>query len=270
MLPGFGRREIFTAQARTGYARMQAYSRSLAALSGHRANAIFEARRITEETAERVDDPGLRSLPEWKQCRFDAYLAQALMLALLGDRPTARRLLDEARGLDPEQAEKEPRYFYARGKAEAALPDRIDRLRRSVDLADRFDVALFDLAWASDIEWRRSEDLKPLRTSFVLDRYDKLRTSFVLDRYDEVTKVNPSNVQAWANAGYLQWMIGDPAAARDAYARGLEYKEITRQTVVSELRFGLARVGRRPESSKRLIDTAYRQYLRSSPKASMC
>ena len=74
---------------------------------------------------------------------------------------------------------------------------------------------------------------------------------FVLDRYEEVIEVNPSNIQAWANTGYLHWMIGNTAAAREAYARGLEYKEIARQTVVSELRFGLARICAEEGESRR-------------------
>ena len=110
-----GRREIFAAQARAGYARMEAYSRSLAALSGHRANSIFAARRMAEEAAKGADDPRLRDLPEWKECRFESYLAQALALALLGDRKAARPLLDEARGLDPARAGDKSSLFLCTG-----------------------------------------------------------------------------------------------------------------------------------------------------------
>ncbi len=85
---------------------------------------------------------------------------------------------------------------------------------------------------------------------------------FVLDRYEEVIEVNPSNIQAWANTGYLHWMIGNTAAARKAYARRFEYKEIARQTVVSELRFGLARIC--AEEAK--LAEAYRYCLQATPE----
>jgi hypothetical protein len=64
---------------------------------------------------------------------------------------------------------------------------------------------------------------------------------------------------AWANVGYMHWLLEEFGRARDAYERGRQYKEIKRETFVAQLDYGLARIaGEGPDA--RFAD-AYRHYL---------
>jgi hypothetical protein len=63
--------------------------------------------------------------------------------------------------------------------------------------------------------------------------------------------MNPGNVAAYANAGFMLWLLSKPddppddIRRRDVksyYERGRRYKEIKRETFVVEIDFGLARL----------------------------
>jgi FHIPEP family len=245
--PLFGKSEVLFIRVRNGYARMLLHRRPLAEMSGYRVNQIFKARHVCDAAARRLERVP-PDVPDYEDCRFDALVTQALALALLGDLPNACRKLDEARSFNPARADDDPVYLYARGKSEVSPATQLANLQSSIDLADRFHVARFDFAKVIELEWRRHGTLDPTTAESVIARYT------------DVVAINPANLQAWANVGYVHWLLWPGKDKTDrltqasmAYESGLEYKEIARKILVSELRFGLARI----EAEKGRFDLAF-------------
>jgi tetratricopeptide (TPR) repeat protein len=222
-----GRVELMVARAEIGYANALLYRRTLAGLSGHRLNPVFEARSVARRAVARLDDlPD--EVPDHARTRFNALVTLASAHAELGSIGRANLRLEEARQLDPARAEQSPRYLYVRGLVASRRPDQF--LRRAVELDPDFEVAQFRLAIAQEMLWRTRPTLEPN----VAER--------VIAEYDRVLTLNPGNISAWAALGYMYWLLGDLERSRQALERGREYKEIKRETFVAELDYGLARI----------------------------
>ena len=225
--PRLGRVELMVARAEIGYANALLYRRTLAGLSGHRLNPVFEARSVACRAVERLEDlPD--EVPDYRRTLFSALVTHASAHAELGSIGSATARLDEARRLDPARAEQSPRYLYVKGLVASRRPDQF--LRRAVELDPDFEVAQFRLAIAQEMLWRTRPTLEPN----VAER--------VIAEYDRVLTLNPGNISAWAALGYMYWLLGDLERSRQALERGREYKEIKRETFVAELDYGLARI----------------------------
>ena len=59
--------------------------------------------------------------------------------------------------------------------------------------------------------------------------------------YQRTIDLNPGNIGAWANRGYLHWLLEEPEAAAGCYRAGRDYRMIKQETFVAELDYGLAR-----------------------------
>lgn len=121
----------------------------------------------------------------------------------------------------------------------------VPALRNAVERDPRFEIAQFQLAVRSEMVWRTRPSLEPTVARIVVDEYE------------EVLKLNPGNIRAWGNVGYVWWLLGDRKRAHKAYERGREYKQIQRGTDVGALDYGLARVA----AEEGRLEDAYRHYL---------
>jgi tetratricopeptide (TPR) repeat protein len=244
--PRFGRVEIMVAQAEIGYANALLDRHVLAGMAGQRMNPIFEALPVASNARDRLDN--LRDVPGWHETRFDAEVTLAATYALLGSAFEANALLREARRLDPARAEEHPRYLYVKGELETQPKEAVKFLRRAVELAPGFEAAQFRLATRSEMFWRS-------RPTFEVNV-----ALMVTDEYEQVIDLNPGNIAAWANLGYMHWLLRDRDAAQKAFERGREYKEIQRETFVAELDYGLARLA----AERGDFEKAYRAYVEAT------
>jgi FHIPEP family protein len=243
MRPRSAHRQLMCARAEIGYANMLLYRRILAGISGQRLNQIFEARPIAADAVRR-----LRRLPadtpERRESLFDAYVTVALAWLSLGAVEEPERWLDEAKRLDPARCEEDPKYLFASGRAQSHLTSRMNLLRRAVELEPRFEVAQWLLAITHETLWRTRPSL------------ERNVARIVLREYEEVLKINPGNVSAWANRGYVRWLLYDEKAKQE-FENGLEYKAMRPQTFISALDSGLARIA----AEQGDMVTAYKHYV---------
>jgi hypothetical protein len=253
LVPRFGRRDVQIARAKTGYAKVTLFRNILANLSGREATPIFEARRYAREAVKELGR--LRhGVPQRDHSLFQAHLIAALAEHWAGDIEAAQAELEAARDLRPATAEQDELFPFASGCLEPRLHRKTRLLQRAVELHPRFEIAHFELAFNQEQLWRSSDDL------------DNIGAKVVKDGYEHVTTLFPANLSAWANLGYIRWLLWDPKQADgaaeviDAFEGGRRYKEIREEAFVAELDYGLARVF--AEIGK--LDKAYTHYVSAS------
>jgi tetratricopeptide (TPR) repeat protein len=241
-----GRRKVLVSRAEIGYASTLIYRRALAGMSGHRINAIFEARPLLELALTRLERLSYE-IPGTKSVLFDGHVTNTLLSHYLNSSQEAHLALERARSVDPARATRDPAFLFAAGLMEIRPRQALPFLRLAVEEDPRFEVAQFELALKTEHTWRARPELET-----------SIAEKIVADEYMEVLKIDPGNVRAWTNLGYVYWLLGDHGLeAEDALLRGREYKEIRRTTYVAELDHSLARLS--AESND--FESAYKYYL---------
>jgi len=249
-----GRREVMTASAELGLARMLVAAWHLGQLCGIPRKDIYEATEYVDNAIARLD--GLPAdIPEQKTTLFRAHVTLATIRLLLQDHPGAHDALEAAERLMPTRVHQDPDYLFVAGMIE---PDRLLSLRlfgKAIDLEPTMELALFYWAHEYDEIWRRREKLE----SEVAEAVDA--------GYLAVLALNPGNISAWARRGYLGWLLakGDQgeerpgwrAMAISALQTGRQYKEVRRDASVAELDWNMTRL--KAESGK--FAAAYRHYI---------
>jgi tetratricopeptide (TPR) repeat protein len=228
--------DLMVARAETGYANVLLNRRSLAGMSGYRLNPIFESRLVAQRAVDKLH--GLpRDVTGILECLFDAYVVLALSWASIGSLEQARRNLEEVRRLLPTRATIDARFAYAAGVIETRPRSKQLRFQRAVELDPASESAQFALAFETEKLWRTKPELET----------DVAQTT--VDEYERVLTLNPGNIVAWGNLGYVHWLLADGDGkgkrldqARDYFERGRDYKEIKRETYVADIDYGLARV----------------------------
>jgi tetratricopeptide (TPR) repeat protein len=243
--PRAGEALVLLSRAEIGYANMLIYRQLLAGLSGQRLNPVFEARPIARRAVERLRQ--LEGVPHQRRSLFDAYVTLAAVWSSLNSDRRARGWLEEARSLDPARAEEDSHYLFVLGATEPRVLSKLPLFRRASEADPDFEVARFYLALSSESLWRRRPSLEA-----------NVARDFVLTYYDDVTRLNPGNIRAWANMGYVAWLLGDTERAKEAFESGREYKEIKQTTFVAELDYGLARIA--AEADDYDLEDAFKHY----------
>jgi tetratricopeptide (TPR) repeat protein len=236
---GAGRREVMTARAELGLARMLAAEWHLGRLCGIARKDIYEATGFVDHALERIKDLP-EDVPERREVLFRAYVTQATINVLLDDYPGSRKALKSASKLIPTKAREDADYLFAAGMTE---PDQLLSLRlfaQAVALDPAMERALFHKAEKYDKIWRRRDSLES-EVALTVDA-----------AYRDVIALNPGNLQAWGRRGYLGWMLaeGDTKAdsarwrehATSMLRTGRQYKEVRREASVAELDWNLARL----------------------------
>jgi hypothetical protein len=249
--PRFGRRSVQISRAQTGRAKALLFRNVLANLSGREAQRVFEARRIADEAIEELE-----GLPEGVeglvQAKFHASVVSAFAEQWAGDVDAANEKLTEANELWPEHGQA--LFPFVSASVEPRLQRKVRLLRRAVELDPRFEIAHFEIAFNTEQLWRTAEELEPEGGKLVQQAY--------LD----VTGLNPANITAWANLGYVRWLLWNPDKEPDGegvaqpFRDGRRYKEIRQKTFVAELDYGLARVA----AERGKIAEAYEHYINAS------
>jgi hypothetical protein len=253
-----GKIEVLAARAQTGYANTLLYRRILAGMAGSRINPIYEAWPITDRAVKRLEALA-DDVPGRNESLFDAYVARALAFTQMFRGDEAERDLSRARAQAPARAELDPRLLFVNGFLEVDVLTALPRLRRAVEFDDRFETAQFQLAYNLEMLWRLRPDL------------EENVAEMVFDEYENVLRLNPGNVAAWANLGYMHWLLAkpeDPRPAEDgrlahidealnAFASGRQYKEIKHEAFVGELDHGLMRIA----AEQGQFEEAYRRYV---------
>ena len=244
--PSLARAQLMVSRAEIGYANMVLNRRTLAGMSGQRLNSVFEARPVAESALDRLEVLA-DDTPGWTDAWFEANVTLAASHAQLGSTERAGKYLTDAKELDPGRAQTDSRFLHVHGQIVESRRSVVD-LHRAVELDSASDVAQYDLASALEMMWRA-------RTTLERDVADVVR-----DEYERVLTVNPGNISAWGNLGYIDWLLGEPEDLEQAartFERGREYKEIKRETFVSELDYGLARIA----AERGDFNEAYRRYI---------
>ena len=249
--PRFGRRPVQIARAQTGRAKALLFRNVLANLSGREPQRVFEARRLVREA---IDE--LRTLPDGveglTEARFEANVVAAFAEQWSLDFDAAKERLAEAEDLWPEHGQA--LFPFVSAGVEPRLQRKVRLLRRAIELDPRFEIAHFEIAFNLEQLWRTGEELEPEGGKLVQAAY--------LD----VTGMNPANITAWANLGYVRWLMWDPQKNGDAddvaqpFRDGRRYKEIRQKAFVAELDYGLARVA----AERGDIAKAYEHYINAS------
>lgn len=240
-----GRREVLAARAELGYAWMLAAEWHLRLLSGTVPHELYEAVPNIEAAMQRLE-----KTPEDVEDRQDILFRAKVTLATarfyLGDGEGARAALCEAEALRPARTRDDPEFLLAAGLAEVEPVHSLRLMARAAELAPTMERAHFQRAQMYEELWRRRNPLEP----------DVAR--LVLDEYAKVIAVNPGNLAAWANRGFIAWLLADPGSAlpqdgageestwRDiavaSLEAGREYKEVRGEAMVAELDWNLARI----------------------------
>jgi hypothetical protein len=236
LFPRLAKRDAMLARTELGLANTLVARRGLARLSGRRINQIFAARAVAESSLTRLKRLARIGYRGADETLFDARVTLALVLHYLGSDERAEAELERARASLPDRAEENARYLFAAALVEPRTTSALSLLRRAVELSPRFEVAQFERARRTETLWHFRPDL------------ERTVAETVLAEYRNVVRINPGNVQAWSSLGHTRWLLvrdGDERELRKTqrvFERGLEYKEIKRETFVAGLRYSLARV----------------------------
>lgn len=226
--PKAARRQILAGRAQIGYASALINRRILAGMSGHRMNSVYEAKPLLQRTIRSLKRIPSEA-PGQRDTLFAAYSAVALLWHYLGSTRRTEGALDDARRLSPSSCDESAGYLLAAGLAEVSPRRGIPLLRLAVEQDPRSEIAQFKLAEKSEMIWRTRLELEHSSAKLVLEEYEK------------VLRINPGNVRAWANLGYMHWLLQDFRGARQALLRGRDYKNIRPGTYVAGIDLGLAR-----------------------------
>jgi len=249
MFQRFARREVLAAEAQLGYARMLVAEWNLRVLCGVAPKELYEAPRHICEAIKRLQALPA-DIPRRKDALFRAYVTLGLARADLRDSAGAAKALQEAAELQPTDAADSSDFLIA----EAAIAgDPIRSLRlltRAVEHDPKHERAHFMKAQQLDRLWRRRHSLEPL----VADTLD--------EEYAEVIAIDPGNVSAWANRGYVGWLLSSPDPSEEAAPMGrgglrprlgrrrralasldagCRYKEVRGDAMVGELNWNMVR-----------------------------
>ena len=241
--------DLLLARAKIGYANMLLFRGILSTLLGQRLVPIYEARRFANEALREVERlPS--DVPGRHDTRFAARVTLGLLCSRLSDQQQTIRYLAEAEALDPNKSNRDAGYLMA--CSTKALPDLIvyDTLLRASELEPRFEVVKFTKAYHREMLWRACAH----------PRAERREAEMVLKEYREVTQLNPGNIGAWANSGYVCWILGEKKDLEEAeklFSHSREYKSVIPDTLVSELNYGLARV----YAEKERFDDAYEHFI---------
>jgi tetratricopeptide (TPR) repeat protein len=211
---------------------MGLYRRILSLCAGQRSNEIYDTRPVAARAIKRLSRLP-QDLPGRQEAYFHGYVTEALSWSCLGSVTKAELSLEKARALDPDRADEDTHYLLVKSQIEPHPVATLQILLRVVDLDARFEVAQFYQAVKSEFLWRSRPSL------------ERNVADMVLAQYEEVIKINPGNLGAWANKGYVLWLLGkddDLQKAQRSFENGREYKIIRSTTYVAELDYGLARI----------------------------
>ena len=222
---GFARREIMCARALTGYVNMLLYERILATISGQKINPAYEAQRAAQDALARFDllPP---DAPGCREALFDAHVSLALSYYYLNKREEAQKELDTARSMDPTR-DRDIRFQMVRS---VLAPREKQAFRNLLNLAPRWETAQWLVAYEAERQWRA-------RAAF-----ETSLAEIPIREYQNVIDINPGNVGAWANCGYMLWLLERSEEAKGSFRAGRDYKLIKQATFVAELDYGLARI----------------------------
>ncbi|HSE16293.1 MAG TPA: FHIPEP family type III secretion protein [Pyrinomonadaceae bacterium] len=221
----FARRDIMCARALTGYVNMLLFVRTLATISGQKIDPAFEAQRAAHDALARFDllPP---DAPGCREAKFDAHVSLALAYHYLGKRQDAEKELATARSQEPTR-DRDIHFQMARS---ALAPREKQAFRHLLNLAPRWETVQWSVAYEAERQWRA----RPAFESSLAD--------IPIREYQNVIELNPGNVGAWANRGYLLWLLGKKDEAKESFRGGRDYKLIKQETFVAELDYGLARI----------------------------
>jgi hypothetical protein len=247
------KRQAMLARTELGLANTLVSRRALARLSGRRANQIFEAREIAECARDRLERlANKRKRRGADDALFDARVTLALTLHYLGSDDKADDELKIARASLPGRAEESPHYLFAAALLEPRTTSALSLLRRAVELRPRFEVAQFERARRTEALWQFRPEL------------EKTVADTVKAQYMEVVRINPGNIRAWSSLGHTFWLLAandeELKEAQRYFVRGLEYKEIKRETFTAGLEYSLARLS----AELGEFTDAYRHYVAST------
>jgi tetratricopeptide (TPR) repeat protein len=232
LFPRLGRVQVLCARAEIGYATMILYQRDLAGQSGQLLNTVFEARPVAERALARLERLP-KDVPRRHETMFDAHVVLALACSRVFAQRNCKQHLEEACRMDPYQTLMDVRYLFADGQAEHQRMSKVQTLRRVVEREPRFESAQFALAFELEMLWRSRRV------------FERIVAEMIFEEYDKLSKINPSNLAACANRGYVRWLLGeeqDLALAQKEFERRREFKEIKQETFVAELDYGQVRI----------------------------
>jgi len=261
IFPALGRVDVMMARAMIGYADMILYRHVLAGMAGLTTSPIFEARPVAQQAVADLHRVK-RDVPGRRDALFDAYVTLATAYFYLGstgdeeDRTDgggdsgpadwskdAASCLAEALRLGPARTERDPKYLFIRGKLQPRIQWELRLLRRAVELDPKFEIAQFELALRSELQWRGRPSL------------ERGSAELVAREYREVLAINPGNISTLGRLGDLYWLLAPPAGTRPSrrmpdyrgqskaqFLRGRDYKAARQETFVAELEYGLARL----------------------------
>jgi tetratricopeptide (TPR) repeat protein len=255
-----GRREVLAARAQHGYAWMLVAEYHLRRLSGTVPQGIFEAVPNVEMAIRRL----LRTPPDVEgrqDVLFRAMTTLATACSYLGDQRGGWKALMAAEALRPATARDDPEFLLAAGLLELEPVRSLRFMAEAVEVAPQMERAHAHRAQMYEELWRSRESLER----------DVARV--IVGEYAKVIAVNPGNLAAWANRGFIAWLLSDPfepkaledqheteewrEIAINSFEAGREYKEVRGDAMVAELDWNLTRIA----AERGRFDLAYRHYV---------
>ncbi len=159
--------------------------------------------------------------------------------------------LDDAERLLPADARADPEFLLAAGMVERDNVRALRLLAEAVARDPTMERAHFERATRLEGLWRSRGTL------------EREVAEMVDDEYAEVIAINPGNLGAWGNRGYVAWLLAGPELDRDtrisngsdgpegtpwkeraveSLQAGRQYKEVRRDAIVAELDWNLTRI----------------------------
>ena len=224
-------------------------------MSGQASTPVFEARPLLEDALTL-----LRELPPDVDEREDtlhaATVTLALANALTGAWGAARLRLHQARAMTPSTKRWKGLELFTAGTLEHRAMSRLQYIRAAAERAPKWQVAQFRLVREMEMLWRRRESFERDVALEIVECYRSL---------------NPGIIAGWESGAYMHWLLGEPSdldMAEVLLERGRQYSAIQKDTFVSDIDYGLARVAARRARSPPHTGTTSTQSRRASRPAS--
>jgi hypothetical protein len=225
LVPRLARRDTLCARALIGYSNMLLFRRVLASITGQRVNLAFEAQWCVRDALTRLGEL-TEDAAGWRAAFFDGHVSLALAFEQAGRREDAERELKLAASAHPDR-DRDIRFQLARSNL--ARREKL-AYRQLAALAPRWEIVLWEVAYRAERHWRMLPD------------FEESLANIPLDEYKRVLQLNPGNIGAWANSGYLCWLRERGQEAEGHFRAGRNYKLIKQETYIAELDYGLARI----------------------------
>ncbi len=227
-------RYLTLANAHIGYSNMILFQYNLAAIHGRKNVNIYPTPRHAEEAQTALSTLLFRTEAK-RKVLFKMHCTNALIAGCFGDSKLAESELYEAERLRPIESANDLLFLFGNSLTnESKIADPLGQL---FELEPRFEAGIFRKAIEREYSWRQGQN--PLS--------NVEEALMVIKLYQKCLDINPANIAALANIGYIYWLLdiksrGINHIAKKFFEKAEKFKDVIPEIDLTDIQNGLIRI----------------------------